>query len=272
VGGILGYSPQSAGRFFGVGNTAFAVLAACTLLLAAVHLERAPRPREALATVAALFVLVVLVDGAPSLGDDVGGILTLVPVLGVTLLAFRGRRVTWKGVAAVAGAAVAVLAAATTVDLLRPPDRRTHLGRLVADSWHHGGGELFATIARKADANVRLLRLTPWSWAVPVIAAFLLYVLVVRHGWADLLPPGSPLRLGVVGALAAGVLGFVVNDSGVVVTALVLVEVGPLLATLVLAAPPGQPVLLEPGPAGPPLVLPTGPGGAVGEAAPTPRR
>jgi hypothetical protein len=68
------------------------------------------------------------------------------------------------------------------------------------------------------------------------------------------------------------VLGFVVNDSGVVVTALVLVEVGPLLATLVLAAPPGQPVLLEPGPAGPPLVLPTGPGGAVGEAAPTPRR
>jgi hypothetical protein len=271
VGGILGYSPQSAGRFFGLGNTAFAVLAGCTLLVAALHLDRAPRFGEALVAVAALFVLVVVVDGAPSLGDDVGGILTLVPVFGATLLAFRGRRLTGKAVAAVVGVAVGVLALATTVDLVRPQDRRTHLGRLVADSWHHGVGELVTTIARKSEANVRLLRLTPWAWAVPIIAAFLLYVLVVRRGWAHLLPPRSPLRLGVVGALTAGVLGSVVNDSGVIVTALVLVEVGPLLAMLVLTPPPGQPVLLEPGPVGPPVGLPASRSGGAGEAAPSRR-
>jgi hypothetical protein len=192
-------------------------------------------------------------------------------VFGATLLAFRGRRLTGKAVAAVVGVAVGVLALATTVDLVRPQDRRTHLGRLVADSWHHGVGELVTTIARKSEANVRLLRLTPWAWAVPIIAAFLLYVLVVRRGWAHLLPPRSPLRLGVVGALTAGVLGSVVNDSGVIVTALVLVEVGPLLAMLVLTPPPGQPVLLEPGPVGPPVGLPASRSGGAGEAAPSRR-
>lgn len=252
VAGILGYSPQSAGRFFGIGNTAFAVLAACAILAAALHVQKAPRRWEAVVAAAAFLALVVVVDGAPSLGDDVGGILTLVPVCGLTLFALAGRRVTWKKVAAAAAAAVAVLALVTAVDLMRPPDARTHLGQLAANTRSHGAGALATTIARKAEADVRLLRLTPWSWAVPVIAGYLLYVLVARRRWTDLLPPGSPLRVGVLGALAAGVLGFAVNDSGVVVIALALVEIGPLLAILALeggagAGPlPDAPTLLEP--------------------------
>src|SRR5205085_12478326 len=80
VNSVLGYSPLTAARFFGIGNSAFAVLAATGLLAAAAHLQYAPRRREALAVVAAALILVVVVDGAPTLGDDVGGILTLVPV------------------------------------------------------------------------------------------------------------------------------------------------------------------------------------------------
>jgi len=224
------------------------VLAACTVLAAALHLTRAPRRRDALVAVAALFVLVIVVDGAPSLGDDVGGILTLVPVFGLTWLALWGHRLTWRTVLLAGLATAAALALATGIDLLRPPSSRTHLGRLAADTWRDGGGELVLTMRRKWAANVRLLRATPWAWAVPVIAGFLVYVLFARKRWNDLLPPRTALRTGVLAALAAGVLGFLVNDSGVVVTALVLVEVGPLLAILCLAAPPplDRAVLLEP--------------------------
>jgi len=261
VAGILGYSPQSAGRFYGLGNTTFAVLAACAVLAAALHVQRAPRRREAVAAAAAFLALAVVVDGAPSLGDDVGGILTLVPVYGLAVLALAGRRLTWRAVAGVAVAAVAVLGVATAVDLLRPPEARTHLGRLAAGTWANGPGELFTTAARKAEANLRILRATPWSWVVPIIAGFLFYVYVLRRRWSELLPPRSPLRIGVVAALAAGVLGFLVNDSGVVVTALVLVEIGPLLAVLALTGghgPPPQPVLAEPSadaPAPPPVTV-----------------
>ena len=55
-----------------------------------------------------------------------------------------------------------------------------------------------------------------------------------QRRWAELLPPKSPRRAGLIAALAAGLLGFAVNDSGVVVTAMVFVYVGPFMTLLAL--------------------------------------
>jgi hypothetical protein len=246
VNSVLGYSPQTAARFFGIGNSAFAVLAATSILAAAIHLQYAPRRREALLTVTGFLLLVIVIDGAPSLGGDVGGILTLVPVIGLTLVAFSGRKISWKTVAVLVGVTVAVLGAALVVDLLRPPEARTHLGRVVTDVHHAGGSSFLTTVARKIATNLRVLKTTVWAWLVPIIAAFLLYLLVWERRMGRLLPRGSPLRIGVIAALGAGLLGFAVNDSGVVITALVYLYLGPYLTLLALDAQRGEPELLEP--------------------------
>jgi hypothetical protein len=248
VASILGYSPHTAARFFGLGNTAFAVLAATALLGAVIHVAVAPRRREALFGAGAFLLLVAVVDGAPPLGNDVGGILTLVPVFGLTLYVLSGRRLSWRAVGLAAGTAVAVLALAAVVDVLRPPDARTHLGRVVAETWNHGDDSLLTTMARKAEANVRVLRSSVWTWTVPIIAVFMLYLLAWRRMGRTLLPVGSPLRVGLEATLAAGLLGFAVNDSGVVVTALVLTYVGPFLAVLALSAERSAPAVLGPAP------------------------
>ena len=244
---ILGYSPHTAGRFYGLGNSAFAALAGCTILLAALHLEHAPRRREALATVAALFALVLVADAAPTLGDDVGGVLTLAPVLALALVALSGRRITWRTVAGAAALTALVLGVAAGVELSRPPDARTHLGRLVADTLDGHGG-LGDTIARKAEANLRVLQASVWAWVVPVVSTFMLGLILWQLRVDELLPPRSPRRIGVVAAVAAGLLGCVVNDSGLVVTAVVLVYVAPFLTLLALSdrSPADRPLLLEP--------------------------
>jgi hypothetical protein len=55
------------------------------------------------------------------------------------------------------------------------------------------------------------------------------------------------MRVGLLAALAAGLLGMAVNDSGVIVVAMVMVCVGPVLALLALTdGPPGLSALLEP--------------------------
>jgi hypothetical protein len=191
---------------------------------------------------AGVFAVVLVADVWPTLGADVGGVLTMVPVFGLMLLVMSGRRLSWKAVVAALAATVVVLGAVTLVDLARPAEDRTHLGRFVSDI---GDDDTFlTTIERKWSTNVRLLGRTIWTWMVPIAAAFMVYVLVIARGWQRLLPTGSALRAGVLGTLVAGLVGWLVNDSGVVVSALVFVYIGPYLTLLALRGPDEPRLLL----------------------------
>lgn len=239
---FLGYSLHTAARFFGIGNTAFATLGACAVIAACLHVEHAPRRREALFTAACFLAVVALSDGAPSLGNDVGGILTLVPVFGLTLIALSGHRLNARHVLIAGSLAALLLGVATAIDLLREPEARTHLGRFAADLFG-GEGTAGTTISRKLATNLRVLGSSIWAWMVPIAAVFMLYVLVHLGRGEELLPRGSARRVGVLATIAVGLLGFAVNDSGVVVTALVFVYLGPYL-TLVALHRQGEPVLV----------------------------
>ncbi|MFP4511558.1 MAG: glycosyltransferase [Acidimicrobiales bacterium] len=243
---LLGYSPHTAARFTGFGNTTFAVFGACAVIATVLHVHHAPRRREALVSAASLLALVAVADGAPQLGSDVGGILTFVPVFALTIWALSGRRVSWRVVAWAALATGVALAVAVGIDLSRPPDARTHLGRFVADT-ADDPETFWTTVNRKWSTNLRVLQRSIWAWMVPIAAAFSLYVLVVARGWRRLLAERSPLRIGVIATIATGVVGWLVNDSGVVVAALAFVFVGPYLTLLALAPGAAPPVLRAPG-------------------------
>ena len=243
---ILGYSPHTAARYEGFGNTAFAVLAACAVVLAATHVAYSPRRREAVVAAGALLAVVLLADVWPTLGADVGGILTLVPVFGLLMVALSGRRLSWRTVALFGGVTAVVLAALTGVDLLRPAESQSHLARFVAGIFD-GDGTFWTTIERKWATNMRLFGRTVWTWMVPLTLGFALYLLVIARGWRSLLPARSALRAGMVATITAGLVGWLVNDSGVVVSVLVFVFVGPYLTLLALDERAGSPELLVPG-------------------------
>lgn len=231
---VLGYSPHTAARFTGIGNAAFAALASTTVLWAAIHVQYSPRRREALWGAGAFCAVVFFADGAPMLGSDVGGILTLVPVFGLLLFVMSGRQLRPRVIAYAGLATVGVLAVATGLDLLRPADSRTHLGRFVTDIRAGGDNTFLTTVGRKLSTNIRVFSGSFWTWIVPLIAIVLLYFLVIQRGWEHDMPRGSALRAGVVAALLCGLLGFAVNDSGTVVTALVFVYMGPFITLLAL--------------------------------------
>jgi hypothetical protein len=253
---VLGYSPHTAARYVGFGNTAFAVLAACAVVLAAIHVAYSPRPAEAVVRAGALLAVVVFADVWPTLGADVGGVLTMVPVFGLLLVALSGRSLSWRQVLLFGAATGVVFALVATVDLLRPEESRGHLGRFVAGAFS-GDGTFVTTLERKWATNMRLFGRTVWTWMVPLIAGVMIYVLVIARGWQRLLPEASALRAGVVAAVGAGVLGWLTNDSGVVVSALVLVFVGPFLTLLALHDGAPEPELLAPDPG--PGPVPTSP-------------
>ena len=110
---VAGYSPVVAGRFAGIGNVAFGVLAAAVLLAAA---------STGSATVAALTALVVVVDGAPMWGSDVGGVLALVPAYALLVLLLAGRAVNVARLAVAGLVGALVVTAFGVADHARPAD------------------------------------------------------------------------------------------------------------------------------------------------------
>lgn len=232
TGSFFGYTPTTSSRFEGIDNATFAILAGCTIVCCAAIVDRARDKAGAWWVAAALAVVVVIVDGAPWMGADVGGLLTLVPVLGLMLWTLAGHRIRRRTVVGFLIAAALALAAAVAVDALRAPDQRTHIGRFFLGAGSGNGQLITSTISRKWSTNMHVFSTTAWAWLIPIIAGFGVYVLVVAKGWRRLLPTGSPRRIAVTTALAMGIVGWLINDSGVVVTTLVFVYLGPLLLLL----------------------------------------
>ncbi len=231
----FGGAAHSTGRFTGLGNVAFAIYAASALVAVACGRRRAP-------WMVALLVVVALVDALPSLGADVGGAVTLGPVFILTAAALWGR-LRLRTVALAAVATSALLGLALALDLSRPDDQRTHLARFVA-----GGGQS-SSIGGKLAQNLDGYAVTPVL--VPVVLFALGFaVLLWRGRFAAALAPGSPARIGVAAVLAVGLVGNALNDSGAIVTAIVLMVLAPYLVARV-AASEAAPRHLPPIAAGP---------------------
>ena len=244
---VLGYSPVVAGRFAGLGNIGFAILGIAALLTGALIVHKRPDSKWSLVGAAAVFAIAVFFDGAPQLGSDVGGVIALVPALGVTWLLLTERRPTVRILVLALAGAVAIVALFLAVDLSRPADEQTHLARLYEDVRDRGFGVLIETLERKARANVRLFTSTFWTYFVP--PALLTIALLLRRPrgrWQALARAFPKLRSGLIGGLVLAVIGFVANDSGIVIPALILTYLVPISVILHLCLLREQPPVESP--------------------------
>lgn len=237
---VFGYSPIVAGRFSGAGNIAFSVLAATAVVTAALVMHRAKTTWAPIA-VAALFVAVIIVDGAPQFGSDVGGVLALVPGLAITWMLLTGIRPTLRSLAIAAAATVVAVAAFLALDLSRPPEARTHLAQLFERVRGEGSSALTGTLRRKAEANLRVFRSSIYTFFVPPALGVMTWLAMRPRGrWGRLAQTYPRPRAGLIGGLVVAVLGFAVNDSGIVIPAVVLSFLVPMTLMLHLAIELGE--------------------------------
>ena len=263
----LGMNAVVAGRFYGVSNTAFALVAgALVVVIAGVWEVLGGGRRSALLVTALLGGAALLVDGAPQLGADVGGALTLVPTLAFLAAGLAGLRLSWRRWLVIGATTVLVVGGFAVVDLLRPGGP-THLGRFARQVVD---GSAAGVLGRKAYALVGPFVTKP----VMAIALACVVVLVAAASWwgrrqvrawrsgtspyvwlalaahgdirrvggPDSCPPtrGTSLsaQWGTTALKSLGVLTLVavlVNDSGVTMAGFILASAAPTLLALTLA-------------------------------------
>jgi hypothetical protein len=230
---LLGLSPTVAGRFYGFGNIPFAIFASSVFVVAAAVADllrrRGATPRLQGGVVLALGLAGAAIVGAPTGGADFGGLLSMVPGA-IVFAALVGRvRLSWSRLLAVGAVTVAVVAAVSFLDYLRPPQMRTHFGDFVASIVD---GSAAITIERKARASFGTLD-NAYSWLVPVAYLVVWRLLLSRR---HPLPPAvveltrlwPAFRHLVVALMVTGALGFALNDSGMIVPAMMASTAIPL--------------------------------------------
>jgi hypothetical protein len=231
---VFGYTPTVAGRFNGIGNPAFSMLAAAGIILAALIAHRIGGRRGIWAAVALLAWCVVL-DGAPNLGADVGGALALVPSAGVTAMLLLGWRIRLRTAVIGLTATVVVVLGFGFLDLSRPPAQRTHLGRLLADVGDNGFGAFQTVVLRKLNANLSVLTSSIWTLMLPLVFAFVAFLFWWAPWRLRTISERVPQERAAVGGLiTAMVLGFALNDSGISVPGMMLGVVNASLINLLL--------------------------------------
>lgn len=229
VNAAFGYSVAVAGRFVGIGNLAFALFGAASIVLAGAIVDRFGK--RGVPWMVTLLVAVVLVEGLPMLGADVGGVLSMVPAFGVTALLLAGRRVLPRHLAALVGAGVVTVVAFALVDVARDDSSRTHLARLVDHLVNRRWEAVGDSLSRRLQASFGGAELGAWAVVVAVIAAIGMYALLVHRGLVD---PGRPLgpdpgppTAVTVGLVLLACLGLVVNDSSIAVPTTMLIVAAP---------------------------------------------
>ena len=235
LGSVFGQNPVVGGRFYGLGNTSFALYGLAVLVVVQ-WVAVSGRSRRVGAAMALLVLAAALaVEALPSLGADFGGPPGLLLGGLLVVATAAGVRLTWRRVLVAVVAAGVLVALVAVADWLRPADARTHLGDFVESVV---SGEAGAVVGRKLAQNVANLGSPPL-----LVIAVATVVLVVVARWVRWRPvPDGAVVLR--GAVVMAVVGFLANDSGLVIPAFVALVLAPLL---VAAGPSHQEVRVSRG-------------------------
>lgn len=232
---LLGLNPVVGGRYFGLGNVAFALFAAATFLVAIAlssPLVRAGRPRLAALTVTIIGAVSIVVVAMPNWGGKVGGPPALIPGLAVLVLSILHVRLNWAKVLLIGGGTAVLVLIIALLDWLRPPQSRSHLGRFVQSVIDGGAGDI---INRKLAQNLdTLIHTTVFAYLVPLLLIALAYVLLrpgsrLAQPVGPLLEQVETLRAGLIGLTVTMAVGLLVNDTGVAIPPVALALAAPLL-------------------------------------------
>jgi hypothetical protein len=181
-----------------------------------------------------------VVVGVPIWGSDVGGIIAFTPTVLLFASLVYDHRVKLRHLVIGGVVTAGAVTAFGLLDLARPAEQRSHLGRLFERVGDEGLRPLLDIMERKALANLRVTTTSFWVAAIPIAVAFIVFLARYPGRPLDRLRARIPtLRAGLLACALAAVLGSGANDSGAIVGGVTLMVVAAALAHLTMEADAG---------------------------------
>ena len=192
----------------------------------------------------ALLAVTVIVMGAPFWGNDFGGAVAAAPGFALLAWLLLGHELRWRTVWVLVGVLVAAGLVVGVVDLLRPSDQRTHVGKFFEKAGTDFGGATLV-LRRKAAENLSTLGHSLLLFCLVALAVLVAYLWWVRpRSLRTLFARVSTARVTALALGIVAVLGFALNDSGITIPSMMAAvaeaTVVILLARVVFAPAPSD--------------------------------
>lgn len=236
---LLGPSPRSGSRFYGLGNELEIVLTVMLLIAIAALLRRRERSRGGALAFALGGVGLALVMGSGRLGADVGGIFTVAGGAAVATLLMLPGGITKKALLAAVLTPVAGLAALAALDLATSGDG--HFTRTVL---HGSLSDQLDTFQRRYELAWNILKSGYGPLLVALCVLAVTYAIKYRRRIYAGVETDPVWRAALFGGLGASISGSLFNDSGP--TLLFIGIVALTFLTTYLRAGPGGPAAAGP--------------------------
>jgi hypothetical protein len=240
----FGLSLLLSGRYYGIGNDVLGVYCVSVLVAVAWAGRVLPRPARlpSLPVLAAtgIGLFAVIASGWPGFGAKVGATIALVPCLVLLLIALAGGegeagvRVGWRWAVPIAVSGVALFAVFAVVSYFVPAVGVSDIGTFAGNLLHGEGG---GVLERKVSSNVGTLTVSVVRWLIPV-AAVAAGVALWRPSSLRLRTLSRAFEAAPVLRTVAGlcwlvlILGWLADDSGVIVPAAAFPFAVPLVISM----------------------------------------
>ncbi|WP_408954796.1 hypothetical protein [Natroniella sp. ANB-PHB2] len=214
---ILGYSPVIGARFYGIGNEFMGILIGSSVIGLTTVKEIKLQVSNLILLI--LFGLLILTVGHPQLGANFGGLVTAVIVYSSTYFKLEGYDLDLKLGLKIIVIAIVIIGLIIVADLSGQFATRTHLAQAVSG----GPRNLLLIMYRKLSMNFKLLGWTIWS---KVLLSFILILILLfkkpQGMLKEILERYPNLSAGFSGLLIGSIITMLINDSGVVAAATLL--------------------------------------------------
>ncbi|MBM7624655.1 hypothetical protein [Sporohalobacter salinus] len=221
---VLGYSPVIGARYYGIGNEFMGLLIGAVLIGITGIFDYFSSFKQWEDYILLLFfVLVVVTIGHLQLGANFGGLLTSLAAFGFTYGLIKGYLFNFRKILVII-ILIGLLAGSLVIyDALSPKYESTHIGRTIRLIKVNGFSVIAKIASRKLKMNLKLLRWTIWTKVI--IAFIIILAIMFRYPVGvvkNIIDDYSYLRYGFGGVICGSIVTMLVNDSGVVATATLL--------------------------------------------------
>jgi hypothetical protein len=213
---LLGYDPIIGARYYGIGNEYMGVLIGSLVFSVVGFLEKNIINKK-IASVILLLSIVIL--GHPKMGANVGGTITSVFSFLYLIMRLYDIKIDLKKIIFIGIAVVGVVSTMAVIDIYFIKSQ-SHLAGAIKKILSGGPLIILQIITRKIEMNMKLIGVSIWS---RVLILGLLVVVVLFQKPVGIFKKVCDryiyLAKGWTSIIVASIVGFLVNDSGVVAAA-----------------------------------------------------